>query len=768
MTRRLVLFIVLWAPLAVPARGELRSESWGGGGKLTHPRTLRVVTTGKMPRVIFDLSAIPLGAKVHRASLSVRCGQPREPIEIYPIARLDEIGNPVSAGKPLELEPPYFRSFDVTAAVRTWVGEPKANLGLAAARFPGDLAQARLWVFYEADVEEPKPPPQVEGLGVIHRHGQTFLRWKELPVYRPPAEKVLWVEHVGRQMPTAKGPGPGSAGHPRPAGITLQTLRDLQGLAVRDKPVGHWARQMPPFKRLREVPEVSYRIYRHSEPITAGNLHAAKVVGEVKALSIYQQSFMRIKSHGEYYGPHEDAESVLPTWSVGEGEPVLPGQSYFVYTPAADGKAYYAVTAVRDGTENVADLSAANCSPAVSEKVAEPQPVLQWVATNKTRYGNSTATEYWYAYWLAPPYANVPDNRPRRVVMGVPKDFAEPGPLVVGTHAGMGPGWKVDNIDKAYLHVEQDVAYGGDLCYHSGRGTLLSFRRGRVDYYSERYVTKMIRWVLGKWKIDRSRIIASVGSHYGIRHPELFPMMWMAPYAVDYNQKWNPSRGSLDGRLGPRDLAKTVDGNPAWDVFDINWYLRQDPGKDIPFWVHDVSGKESGHNVEYGWQDDAQGLSALRDTRQPHVARWGGRISGEIINGLRKMKWTKSVPAFTNCSLDANPGNGDPADGDPWGQINGWLFWEFDTVVDEKDKWAMTVYLTADCPDPACTVDLTPRHCRKFQAEPGAAFAWTNASVAGGENVDSGEVRADKWGRVTLRQITVTKGRNRITIARQE
>ena len=35
----------------------------------------------------------------------------------------------------------------------------------------------------------------------------------------------------------------------------------------------------------------------------------------------------------------------------------------------------------------------------------------------------------------------------------------------------------------------------------------------------------------------------------------------------------------------------------------------------------------------------------------------------------------RSLPAFTNCSLDGNPGNGDPKDGDAEGQCNLYLLW---------------------------------------------------------------------------------------------
>ena len=753
--------------MAAAASADLLSESWGGKGTFTHPGTLKVIASGKIPRLVFDLSAIPEKAKVYHASLYLPGGQPREPIQIFAVDRLDPDGKCVYGGKPLAIEAPRYRSFDATAAVERWVKKPDENLGLAAVSFGGSLAEAHLQVRYKGEAKD--LPPQVEGLQVVHQDGQTFLLWDELPAYRPPANEILWVDNMsGRGTQTTTQPGKGVQGYPRAAAIRLKTLRDLQGLAVRDKAVGQWARDMAPFVRLREVPAVQYRVYRHRRKITSRNLQDAELIGQVDALCAYQDGFINIDSHGEYYAPRERADSILPTFCLGEGRPVRPGQAYYVHTPDADGKAYFAVTAVQDGTENAEQVSDANSTARpVTETAADPQPVLQFVTVNRTRYGNANATEFWYAFWLAPPCSNVPDNRPRRVVMAIPEKFKEPGPMVLNTHAGMGPGWKVDNIQSAYLHVEQDVAYGGDLCYNAGRGTLMSFRQAKVDYFSDRYVTGIVKWALGKWKIDRSRITSSIGSHYGVRHPELFTILWFGPYEVDYDQKWNPCYGSLAGRLGPAELAMTVDGHRAWDAYNIAWYLRQNPGKDIGFWVHDVGGKEGGHAVEYGWQDDAKGLAALRDTCQPHVAHWGGGvISREVVSGLRNMSWTKSVPAFSNCSLDSHPGNGDPADGDPWGQINGFLFWEFESIADEKDQWAMTVYLTADCFDDACTVDLTPRHLKKFRPAPGEKFKWTSTNLKTNKVMESGDLAADQWGLVTLKQITVTKGKNRISIAK--
>jgi len=79
----------------------------------------------------------------------------------------------------------------------------------------------------------------------------------------------------------------------------------------------------------------------------------------------------------------------------------------------------------------------------------------------------------------------------------------------------------------------------------------------------------------------------------------------------------------------------------------------------------------------------------------------------------------------------------------------------------------MTVWVVAACPENACAVDVTPRHCKAFKPKPGRKFKWTNTSLAGGKVVATGTVAADKWGLVTLKQLSIDKGKNRISIVKE-
>ena len=58
------------------------------------------------------------------------------------------------------------------------------------------------------------------------------------------------------------------------------------------------------------------------------------------------------------------------------------------------------------------------------------------------------------------------------------------------------------------------------------------------------------------------------------------------------------------------------------------------------------------------------------------------------------------------------------------------------------------------------------RRCQKFNPQPGAKVTWTNTSTLDGKVIQTQSAIADPWGLVTLEKVVVTKGKNRIRIAR--
>lgn len=762
---------ILWVlpMLALSAQAELVSETWGGkGADITYPNKAKM-HEGAPPRLVFDLSALPRDAKVYNASLRAGENQPRDPIQIFMVENL-EGNNVVHGEKALQLEPPRYNTFNATEAAQRWVRDPASNLGFALVRTDGvEVGETCLVILYEGQAK--KIPDQVSEVKAFHHDGQTFIVFKELPAYRPPAEAIIWVDQFAQMKTTfSKESGNATFGQPRIPAVKLKDLRDLQGLAVRDVGLGH-TQTWPPFKRVKEVPDIQYRVYRSQEKITIKTIKDATYLGLVKALAPYQDRMLVIQDEGEYYNPHEWGDSVIPTVMISETQAVLPGENYFVHTPAEAGNFYYAVTSVQDGTENVSQINAGNSlDAAVGETPGLPKPVLQYINEGSI-YGQKDVKvqQNYHAFWLAPPFSNLPDNQARIVAVAVPSRYTAPGPLLIQTGPDQDRFFRPSNhLDPstAQLLIGQDVAYGGDLCYNEGRGTLRSFKECKVDYFSERYVSHLSNWAIEQWKCDRNKISGEC-SHYAIRHPEIYRKLYSGPYGHDFDMKWNPGSNSLAERLGPAELAFTVDGHKAWDVFDLNWFLKQDPTREIPFlYCVSKTGKDSGHAVEFGWQDDPRGLAALRDARQPFCASWGGEHFRREVREVYNSPLDKTLPAFSNCSLDNNPGNGDVDDGDPWGCMNGWIAWDYADVVDEKDRWAATVFVASDCPDAVCTVDITPRHCSTFKAIAGQKFKWVNLNLKeNNKEIESGEIIADPWGLVTLKRITASKDRNRIMIS---
>ena len=213
------------------------------------------------------------------------------------------------------------------------------------------------------------------------------------------------------------------------------------------------------------------------------------------------------------------------------------------------------------------------------------------------------------------------------------------------------------------------------------------------------------------------------------------------------------------------------DGTPIWDYFDDAWYLRKHPEKEIGLLTFS-NGKNDGG---IGWPQAVRFYEALEETRRPHIFVWGQRGHGQrarmpVSLGERVLpidvRTDQSLPAFSQCSLDDDPGNGDPNDGDAEGQVNLYLAWDTEDLIDQRTEWAVTVRVIPKAPEELCTVDITPRRLQNFPVQAGDKIKWTSTAAATGEVLQSGTTSADRWGLVTLEKVRVTKSGNRIRVFR--
>jgi len=594
--------------------------------------------------------------------------------------------------------------------------------------------------------------PKLTGLTARYHQGQTILTWKEID---PPT--------------TAET-------------ITIKQYRQLR-------------------EDMDKQRQIRYRVYRSSRPITAAGMAGAVPVAEVAPLSCWNHNYHGV--HGRY-GKDLEVEMSRHVVEAGQAatgasaalqiQPVAPGTGICAHNPAEAGKAWYAVTAAIDGEE---DLAKAAVIGPIEEKPGPGPFVLQRVVEAATFHYVEGSTLKYYVRWEAPPRCNLPGT-PYDYLVAVPPKVQKPAPVQLAMHCWGGSlnggygSWHGGRTG-AMLIATNQIPYDWWISYHEHRGSFRPWSEGLCRDFTVKRVLAFLDWVQAHWAVDATRIYLKGASMGGagacmtaIRYPQRFAFA-LSEVGV-HNAAQSPQfRGSYEVVVGQvQHKLRHESGLSVWDYLNDSFLLRQDPARDVPL-LCVGNGKED-HGI--GWPQALEFAQACQQTRQPHTFGWGlGGHTAPVYGPPPGLRLGQSVPAFTRCSLDSDPGTAkrlekpkeyqegkwlrkDLYDGEPYGQLNGYLTWDTDTIVDEKDRWEMTVHLLETSrrklPKDSCTVDVTPRRCRKFKPRPGEKFKWTNSSLADKKVAASGTVTADEWGLVTLEQVTVTKAEHRLKITKAD
>ncbi|NQZ67552.1 MAG: hypothetical protein HRT89_05730, partial [Lentisphaeria bacterium] len=242
---------------------------------------------------------------------------------------------------------------------------------------------------------------------------------------------------------------------------------------------------------------------------------------------------------------------------------------------------------------------------------------------------------------------------------------------------------------------------------------------------------------------------------------------------------------------GLNGMGKNWLGIPHLDYLDLASWIRKNPTKELPYWVcHPSYGKFPSHTlVDFGFKPWQEFIAAMIETKRAFAAVWVSNGPGELKHLLKtqftKIKRNQSMPAFTNASFDRSPQTKNPRGpmnrkmkniytkkldmdfvngADREGGINIWQRWDTTNITDKAKTWEMTIWLAKKCPVEKGTMDITPRRCQKFKAKPGQRFKWQ--SSIDGKVSQSGTVKADKHGFVTLPKVAISKKKCRIRISR--
>jgi hypothetical protein len=150
------------------------------------------------------------------------------------------------------------------------------------------------------------------------------------------------------------------------------------------------------------------------------------------------------------------------------------------------------------------------------------------------------------------------------------------------------------------------------------------------------------------------------------------------------------------------------------------------------------------NDINTGWGEKPPFYDSLNTYREGGFHFWGmtnhtqtfyscpWQPSFPNFSFFTRYRTNLSYPAFTNCSINDNPGNGTPSDGSAVGSINGHLDWN-DNIVDMANNWEITlklkdlstIYGSNIAPDSA-TTDVTLRRLQAFSVPLGYRINWEN------------------------------------------
>jgi hypothetical protein len=273
----------------------------------------------------------------------------------------------------------------------------------------------------------------------------------------------------------------------------------------------------------------------------------------------------------------------------------------------------------------------------------------------------------------------------------------------------------------------------------------------------------ILKWVIAHYGADPNRVYGvgrSMGgwgtSTWALRHPDVFAALFPAMPRWEETAIPNMTTKVTDKAT---NATLMVDRQTKYQAhMNSVSYVREHCGDTIPF-----IGWGIGRNDGYAsWQEQVDMINVLKSCRQGFAFYWNGGGHGDgpaaarVILTQYETRFARNIsyPAFTNSSLDDNPGSGDPAQGDLAGCINCGFTWT--DVHDAAELWSANL---SNAKNPGTMrVDVTPRNEQAFRHPPGSVVAWHTSTG------QAGTVMSDRFGLVTATGI-VLSNRGPVTVS---
>ncbi|MCS6917231.1 MAG: MopE-related protein [Chitinophagales bacterium] len=509
----------------------------------------------------------------------------------------------------------------------------------------------------------------------------------------------------------------------------------------------------------------TYKLYRSTAPITSGSqIASCEYLGATDKNSSVNHNLTT-------------ADGVTRYWVIQNGGSPLNAQTgLFVTTSVANGAFYYALLVTTGGVEDQTIIPGANSLTApINETVSPRVPVLQEIRQIDGKpveiYGHFITSREtlngplrFKAGWLGYSFAVYRNNA------------TTPQGLHVRYHAGGGTFLtNITNVKSTELNlgVEDYFPSGESSGWIGSNEQYDAFKKssnsewttGTNYFYTVDRVAYEIQWVINNFPVDPNKVWAD-GNSFGatgafflwLYYPQLLAAveltsgMFNFGFENDANPNCTMNPGGVNRKDGNKLLGTTAanlwegSGQRTYDRLNGPKQIHLNKLTDYPV-LYSINGRM---DDKLGWTEKTIWYDSVNRNRTGGYYFFDNRDHGGnnktwVSTNFDLYRYARNVayPAFSFCSINSNPGNGQPANGDIAGTINGHLNWlnpeadlpnEFRMKLFVRDlQQANNVVVVAPA---SCTADVTLRRRQQFLPPTGSLISWNVKNL--GQQIQSG------------------------------
>jgi hypothetical protein len=312
--------------------------------------------------------------------------------------------------------------------------------------------------------------------------------------------------------------------------------------------------------------------------------------------------------------------------------------------------------------------------------------------------------------------------------------------------------------------------------------------------YTEKAMIFTLHWLKNysdfSQYIDQNRVYSTGGSMgaggsmaLGVHYPEEFASI-NGVQGRTVGQYSGFEGAVTDVYYGPEtDNITMPDGTPIYDYLNISYWIENNLDKDYPYMQLYHGKADSTISWELNYIVDF--LQKMDNLKYPKTHYWDNSTHNsfnrslfpEIIpsrsyvsnitnDGFNILNFwlNQSYPAFSNSSINDNPGNGTKTEGDLTGGYNRFLWYNRSSIIDNSTTYKIDLYLLSESTtvSNSTNVSVTPVRIQNFPNTALGDYSYTY--MEGSTLLSSGTVEADSYGRITVDDIEVTGDMRTLTL----